>query len=308
MSVGETPLMIKMQRLFSLLTTVLLVSSATAAERSLRAASPNALPAASASAAARAGRSGAAAAAPLDHRNLVGPFDVAPELDCAVRALAAQFGQHLLPWADPSLVADALRLAIDCNASTSSAAAPGVRAAPSAVGVVAGAFFADAVHGDDANAGTQAAPFRTIARGLQATRAQTPAAPAQLVLRGGGVFWLASTGGTVELTAADSGLTISAFPGDAAPVISGGVPLAGLSWTQVPAPPPPPPQNMTSPVTGSLLCAPPIGCCVDGAGKSNPGVCAALAQTPTAAACAALCVANATCTGYTWHDASTGDC
>jgi hypothetical protein len=63
---------------------------------------------------------------------------------------------------------------------------------------------------------------------------------------------------------------------------------------------------MTDPVTGSLLCAPPIGCCVDSAGESNPGVCAALAQMPTAAACAAACAANSTCTGYTWHDASQG--
>jgi hypothetical protein len=176
--------------------------------------------------------------------------------------------------------------------------------APNTVAPSAGAFYADPVNGDDGNAGTQASPFRTIGRGLQATRAVTPAAPAQLVLRAG-TFWLAAAGGTLQLSPADSGLTISAFPGEA-PVVSGGVPLAGLTWKQVPAPPPAPPKNMTDPVTGSLLCAPPIGCCVDSAGESNPGVCAALAQMPTAAACAAACAANSTCTGYTWHDASQG--
>ena len=253
------------------------------------------------------GSAAAAAAAALDHANRVGPHRIAPDLDCAVRSLAAQFSAHLLPWADPALAADALRLAIDCNASSPAAAATSsttISAAPNAIAPAADAFYADAVNGDDGNAGTQAAPFRTIARGLQATRAITPAAPAQLVLRAG-TFWLASSGGTLELTPADSQLTISAFPGEA-PVVSGGVPLAGLSWVKVPAPPPAPPKNMTDPTQGSLLCAPPLGCCVDGPGKSNPGVCAALGQLPSAAACAAACAANSTCTGYTWHDASTG--
>ena len=240
-------------------------------------------------------------AAALDHANRVGPHRITPDLDCAVRYLANNFSQHLLPWADPSLAADARRLEADCGAppTPSSPSAPGAPPAP----IVAGAYFADAINGDDGAAGTQAAPFRSLARGLQATRTITPAAPAQLVLRAG-TFYISAA---VELTAADSGLTLSAFPGES-PVISGGVSLAGLSWAAVPTPPPPPPPPpITAPVQGSLLCAPPIGCCVDGAGKSNPGVCAALAKTPDAATCSALCVANVSCTGYTWHDANTGD-
>ena len=238
----------------------------------------------------------------------VGPLRVAPAMDCAVRSLALNYSSALLPWADASLVADALRLEADCGAAPparggGSPAAPNPVPAP-APGVSA-VFFADPVRGDDGAAGTQAAPFRTLARGLAATRAVTPGAPAQLVLRAG-TFALAAAGGALALTAADSGLTISAFPGEA-PVLSGGVPLAGLTWTRAPAPsPPPPPPPMTPPVQGSLLCAPPLGCCVDGAGKSNPGVCAALAQTASAAACAALCLGNATCTGYTWHTAAAG--
>ena len=234
----------------------------------------------------------------------VGPLRVAPELDCAVRGLANDFSSYLLPWADPTLAADALRLHVDCGAAvTRRPSASILAAAPNPVAVTAGAYFVDAVHGDDSAAGTQAAPFKTIARGLVATRTHTPADPAQLVLRNGN-YYLPTTGGTIELTQADSGLIISGFPDEPSPVISGGVPLAGLTWTR--APPPPPGPNMTAPVTGSLLCAPPIGCCVDGAGKSNPGICAALAKTPTAAACASLCAGNSTCTGYTWHSNATG--
>ena len=193
-------------------------STALGLHSELRASSPAAAPGATTP------RSAAAAvAAALDHANRVGPHRIAPDLDCAVRSLAAQFSAHLLPWADPALAADALRLAIDCNASSPAAAATSsttISAAPNAIAPAADAFYADAVNGDDGNAGTQAAPFRTIARGLQATRAITPAAPAQLVLRAG-TFWLASSGGTLELTPADSQLTISAFPGEA-PVVSGG--------------------------------------------------------------------------------------
>ena len=244
----------------------------------------------------------------LDPGSAVGPLRAAPAMDCAVRGLALNYSKVLLPWADASLAADALRLEADCGAPPP-ARGGGSAAAPNAVpvGVAAAVFFADPVRGDDGAPGTEAAPFRTLGRGLAATRGVTPGAPAQLVLRAG-TFALAAGGGqAVELTPADSGLTVSAYPGES-PVLSGGLPLAGLAWSPVPAPsPPPPPPPMTPPVQGSLLCAPPLGCCVDGPGKSNPGVCAALAQTASAAACAALCLANTTCTGYTWHSPAAGD-
>ena len=239
----------------------------------------------------------------------MGPLRIAPELDCAVRGLALNFSAVLLPWADSSLVSDALRLEADCGAPPptrggGSSAAPNPVPAP--MPGVASVFYADPVRGDDGAAGTISAPFRTIGRGLTATRGVTPGALAQLVLRAG-TFVLAANGGqTLELTPGDSGLTVSAFPGES-PVISGGLPLAGLAWTPAPAPsPPPPPPPMTPPVQGSLLCAPPLGCCVDAPGESHPGVCAALAQTASAAACAALCLSNATCTGYTWHSPAAG--
>ena len=47
----------------------------------------------------------------------VGPLRAAPAMDCAVRSLALNYSAKLLPWADASLVAEALRLEADCGAA-----------------------------------------------------------------------------------------------------------------------------------------------------------------------------------------------
>jgi hypothetical protein len=48
--------------------------------------------------------------------------------------------------------------------------------------------------------------------------------------------------------------------------------------------------------------------CVKDPGESHPGICLPLGTFPDAASCAQACLAtgNAPCTGYTWHDNSTG--
>ena len=227
----------------------------------------------------------------------MGPYSALPELDCAIRQLALDYSRVATPWADASLVSDALRLQIDCNA-TRPAPAPRVPTSAALPAAAAGAtFFADAVAGSDANAGTEASPFATVARALAATRAAT-ARPAAIVLRAG-TFHLPAT---LELGPQDSGLSIAAYPGEA-PVLSGGAPLAGLAWAPVPPPPsPPPPPPMQGPYAGSIINA-----CVDAPGASSPGVCGPLVQgCPTAAACAAACLNASACTGYTWHDGSQG--
>ena len=237
----------------------------------------------------------AAASAALDHANLVGPHRAMPELDCAIRQLALDFSVSITPWADPSLVADALRLQIDCNATRP---APAPRAFTSAAlpSASAATFFADAAAGSDNNPGTQAAPFATIGRALAATRAAA-APPASIVLRAGTFFLPA----TLELGPQDSGLTIAAYPGES-PVISGGAPLAGLAWAPVPRPPAPPPAPMQGPFPGSIINA-----CVDSPGAATPGVCGPLLRgCPSAAACAAACLNASSCTGYTWHDSTLG--
>ena len=234
------------------------------------------------------------------NKDRVGPLSIAPDMDCAVRTLAAEMSVKLLPWAPPALVTDALQLAIDCPNSTALAsqrALPMRSTRMPRAGVPT--FFADAVNGDDNAAGTQAAPFRSINRALTASRA-AGGTSRSIVLRAGTFFLPAA----LELGVLDSGLTISAFPGET-PVISAGTPLARLSWS--PVPPSAPTSNMTGPFQGSLLDMPAGGGCVASPGSTNPGVCAPLGQFSAAAECAAACLANTSCTGYTWHDVGTGD-
>ena len=90
-----------------------------------------------------------------------------------------------------------------------------------------------ATGGNDAGAGSESAPFSTIHRALAATRAATRAddglaAPKAIVLQAG-VHYLNAT---IQLGAADSGLTITAAPGAEGQVtVSGGV-LLTPTWTK----------------------------------------------------------------------------
>lgn len=194
----------------------------------------------------------------IDHRNLVGPFLLDPDVDCAMRNLTWAYSLHLQPSRAPLVdVFDALRLAIDCNQTRPSPASASASGGPfyavhshragsgsptilRTLAVGASAVFADAVHGLDTNAGTEAAPFLTVGRALAASRA-SGGAPLPIVLRGGGVFALPSP---LVLDGRDSGLSISAYPGEA-PVLSGGAPLSGLAWARAEAPGASPPTGAT---------------------------------------------------------------
>jgi len=237
-------------------------------------------------------------------RTDVGPgrAGVDAALECGVRALALDYARFLQPQADASLVFDALRLGADCGAQPPPppasprqhvGAAPPATRVRSSSDAAAAVFYVDAASGDDGNAGTQAAPFRTLDRGLQATRAVTPAAPAQLVLRAG-TFELAAP---VTLAAGDSSLTVSAFPGEA-PVLSGGAALAGLSWAQVA---PAPRGGMSGPFPGVSVVSNIPGL-VPGGNLS--GVVRYGGSFTSAGDCAAACAAASDCSSYTWHDAS----
>lgn len=229
-------------------------------------------------------------------RDRVGPFSVNPNLDCAVRTLAAEFSDTLIPWANPSLVRDALRLKIDCNVSTPEYTKPfaTLRAAKSDSQPT---FYADPVKGDDNQPGTITAPFLTVGRALEAAR--SAGMPASIVLRDG-IFYIPST---IALGSTDSGLTISAYANEI-PVLSAGTSLGSLSWSPSPIPSPSPPPPITGPFQGSILDNNGGGC-VDAPGASS-AVCSPLGQFDTAAICAAACVANSSCTGYTWHDTTLG--
>lgn len=255
--------------------------------------------------------SAADASSAVDSALLVGPHAVNPELDCLLRSLAWEYGQHLgsLPGASPAMLPpfrtlfDALRLSADCGLTPPppEPRGAGPTVAPRSAARAAATYYADPVHGSDSNAGTLSSPFLTVGRALAASRAGP--APASIVLRGGTFF----VPETLELLPADSGLSIAAFPGESA-TLSGGLPLSNLTWTRADVPPSPP---LSPPTTGSLL-AWNGSSCVKNPGESHPGVCVPLGTTPDAPACAALCLAsgatqaNASCTGYTWHDNTTG--
>ena len=236
------------------------------------------------------------------HQNLVGPFSQEPALDCAIRSLAYDYGKHLatLPEASASMqgafvpLFDALRLAIDCNATPSATFEHPTRSKLSSTPINGKAFYADPVNGNDSGDGSLTSPFLTLAHAVSASRSVSPAT---IVLRNG-TFYLPST---ITLTADDNGLSIIAYPGEV-PVISGGAPLQNLHWSPVPSQGQ---DGMAGPFQGSILDTQ-RGGCVDSPGASNPGVCGPLGKLGSAAACASACATSPSCTGYTWHDESTG--
>ena len=235
----------------------------------------------------------------------VGPRSLTtdPALDCGARALALQFGQALFPAAAPGafnapsparLLFDALRLGAQCNATPPAATAAVARSWPAAATTDQPEFYIDAALGSDANPGTAPLPFATVECGLRASRASP--APARLLLRDTAPFFLPAT---LLLTAADSGLTLSALPNEA-PVLSGGAPLTGLRWSLV--------RNITGggmepPIAGISVVSDVPG--LD-PGGSVPGVVAFFGNTDNVTACASGCAAAQECGAYTWHDATTG--
>lgn len=107
--------------------------------------------------------------------------------------------------------------------------------------------FVDGAHGDDSNPGSEAAPLKSINAGLARIRsvrstAATPSSSACLILRAAIYYLGTSTSlvpsaesssrvGAIALESTDSGLTITAYPGEEnAVILSGGAKLDGLRW------------------------------------------------------------------------------
>ena len=224
--------------------------------------------------------------------------------DCPARALAVEFAAS----ANPSLsaahlqeIADALNgspeKAPGCNVTVPPAllqersSIPRFRPFPLPA-AEAGTYYVDFAGGADGNSGSQAAPFKTVARALAATRAGGGGGGGTIVLRGGTHF----VASTLTLTGADSGLTIQGFPGEEA-WLSRGTPLAGVTWAQVPAPGP---SGWQGPFPNQNA--------VYGGSEGYPYH--IFGTTPDVASCQAACDADhkagGKCTIYTWHDANQG--
>jgi hypothetical protein len=222
--------------------------------------------------------------------------------DCAMRSLTIEFAAQRNPSLSATKLqqmADALdgtpEKPADCHVTVPPALLR-ERAALGRFGVfplsaeaAAAAVYVSYKGGSDAGGdGSEAAPFKTVARALQATRAG--GAGGTIVLREGTHFLAAQ----LDLTAADSGLTIQAFPGEEA-WLSRGTPLAGVAWAPVT------PQKSN----GSWL-GPDVGANAVYGGVAGQWPDYVNSTQDSAAACEAACMANFSaggpCTIWTWHD------
>jgi len=154
------------------------------------------------------------------------PQAVPADFECAWRQLAFEYAQQLQPFRPVTTfqdIHDALELATKCNVTFRAPAAIGMTHSSPSLLPQLSSLYVDAVNGNDANSGSEAAPLQHIAAAVAKARTLPP--PAQVVLRGSGVHRIAST---IVLTAADSGLSLINYPGEN-PVVSGGTVLA-TSW------------------------------------------------------------------------------
>lgn len=209
---------------------------------------------------------------------LTGVAAVAPpaSFDCAFRQFALEYAASLQPWrgkAFADATADALNGAIEaqnCSVSLPSQPASRFSYLPLPAPGTPNVYFIDAVNGVDSSPGTISLPFRTLARGLAATRAAA-GTPGTLVLRGG-TFYLPAP---LVLTPEDSHLTIQGYPGEEA-WLSGGLPLTGLTWGA---------YNTTPAPTWH---GPFVGVSDVHAAEPGPHL-KIIPSTPSAAACQGLC-------------------
>lgn len=162
--------------------------------------------------------------------------------DCAMRSLAIEFAVQIQPFIAPESlqnIADALNGSPEFgsyNCNITSFPLLTAASSPRLPGNNEPSWFADPTGGSDSNNGSMASPFRSLSRAILASRTERPGTPRNVFLRAG-TFYLAASdqgGSTLVLGAADSGLTIAAFPTDEGKVwISGAVPLPSLAWQRV---------------------------------------------------------------------------
>jgi hypothetical protein len=225
-------------------------------------------------------------------------------LDCPLRQIAVDYAQKLQPARPISVfqeLADALNGAQEAQ-GCSVAPKPPAGGAPPAARMPSFplpppgshvAFVDVAAPHSAAADGSDARPFPTLQEALASVRAaraaaglSAAAAPrAHLVLRAG-TFFLGATG-PLALTSKDSNVNFQAYPGEEV-FISGGTPLAGVTWT----PASPPARDLWEYKNGALA----------------PGFDILPAQSMTLAAAQALCESTPGCAaiGYSGAPAPSG--
>lgn len=202
---------------------------------------------------------------------------VDPLFECEWRKLALKYAGKLQPHRDLRSTYDALQLGTMCSEPP-----PGPPRPRSFRRDAGGGVYVDPNHGSDENPGTLSAPFKTIGHAVAAVRGSS----SPTVTLRGGTYFLSTT---LQLSAADSGLTVQAYQ-DEVPIINGGK-LLSTTWK---------PFNQSQPtwvVEQNMN---------DVFGQDGqPGV--VLAGKMNAwQDCETACQHNTTCTAWTWHDSQQG--
>eukprot|EP00035_Acanthoeca_spectabilis_P019901 m.430160 g.430160 ORF g.430160 m.430160 type:complete len:990 (+) comp17121_c0_seq1:2833-5802(+) len=234
----------------------------------------------------------AAAAAAVAGAIAYGPFYPDSTHDqpfiCDYRSFAWEFAKAVQPHHDTRLTFDALMLGSLCNQTRPEGPPP----APAAADAKADCSIYVATTGDDSKSGTSPSEaLKTPAAGVAAARKMSGA---RTVCFGAGTFYLDAT---LELTSADSDLTLQ---GDASggTWFSGAALIApGLAWTQYKVAPAVPPSLQLLNQTDNQG-----GCTPNDPTPIAAGGCGCYNQTTTLEACVAKCTALGPkgCPNFAW--------
>mmetsp|Transcript_6753 Transcript_6753/g.20057 ORF Transcript_6753/g.20057 Transcript_6753/m.20057 type:complete len:924 (-) Transcript_6753:1392-4163(-) len=205
---------------------------------------------------------------------------------CDYRKFAWEFAKAVQPTHDVTLTFDALLLGTLCNETRPAAPPP-----PPAPSQQDCAFYV-ATDGSDSNHGTTpTSAFLSPSKGVAAGRGS---ASGKTVCFGPGVFYLTET---VELTAADSGITLQGSAAGQTWFSGAKVLPSDLKWTTVKHVPAKPAVLVTSNDTNNQG-----GCTKDDPAPIASGGCGCYNDTRTAEECAAKCTALGPkgCPSFAW--------
>eukprot|EP00037_Helgoeca_nana_P024366 m.258539 g.258539 ORF g.258539 m.258539 type:complete len:924 (+) comp26623_c0_seq1:107-2878(+) len=210
---------------------------------------------------------------------------------CDYRSFAWEFAKAIQPDHDVTLTFDALMLGTLCNQTRPPAPPPSTT--PPHAGANCNIYVA--VDGDDTKSGTSpATAVKTPAAGVAAARKLSGA---RTVCIGAGTFYIDAT---LELTAADSDLTVQGAAGGAT-WLSGARTVPSLTWVQFKVAPPIAATLQTTNNTDNQQ-----GCSPSDPSPIATGGCGCYNNTPSVESCSARCQALGPqgCKSFAWSGAS----